>query len=306
MVVGGHAESISTNSENVRELLLSEGISLEQSDRVVPPLATVLADGMTVVVSPAPGAPDSLFRRGLDVELDGVTVYQAPTGVGVWTVEGASSGPVARIAAELAGASASADDIGTSPVVGVRAVVAGKVHDVLTNARTTGELLSAMGITPGVHDRVRPSSSTPLHVGSTVVVDRVQILTRELRRSIPYATRTLWTTELPIGQTEVVSHGMAGLGFVTERVVVVNGRVESTSVTGVRVVRPAGGPAVPLGSGQPDPAHGQGRGARRGRTGNVVRPAVVGPDRGQPVDPVRHPRDRHRRGHGTDGYRRDQ
>ena len=251
LIVGGHAESISTNSQNVRELLQSEDITLEHSDRVVPPLATVLADGMTVVVSPAPGAPDSLLVAGSTYEFDGVTVNLAPTGVGVWTVEGASSGPVARTAAELAGASASADGIGTSPVVGVRAVVAGKVHDVLTNARTTGELLSAMGITPGVHDRVRPSSSTPLHVGSTVVVDRVQILTREFRRSIPFASRTLWTTELPIGQTELVSHGMAGLAFVTERVVVVNGRVESTSVTGERVVRPAvdqlrrSGPASP-------------------------------------------------------------
>jgi len=60
LIIGGHAESISTNSQNVRELLLSEDITLEQSDRVVPPLATVLADGMTVVVSPAPGAPGSL------------------------------------------------------------------------------------------------------------------------------------------------------------------------------------------------------------------------------------------------------
>ena len=250
LIVGGHAESINTNSQNVRELLQSEDITLEHSDRVVPPLATVLADGMTVVVSPAPGA-GSLLVAGSTYELDGVTVNLAPTGVGVWTVEGASSGPVARTAAELAGASASADGIGTSPVVGVRAVVAGKVHDVLTNAHTTGELLSAMGITPGVHDRVRPSSSTPLHVGSTVVVDRVQILTREYRRSLPFATRTLWTTELPIGQSELVSHGMAGLAFVTERVVVVNGRVESTSVTGERVIRPAvdqlrrSGPASP-------------------------------------------------------------
>jgi len=251
LIVGGHAESINTNSQNVRELLQSEDITLEHSDRVVPPLATVLADGMTVVVSPALGAPGSLLVAGSTYELDGVTVNLAPTGVGVWTVEGASSGPVARTAAELAGASASADGIGTSPVVGVRAVVAGKVHDVLTNARTTGELLSAMGITPGVHDRVRPSSSTPLHVGSTVVVDRVQILTRQFRRSIPFASRTLWTTELPIGQSELVSHGMAGLAFVTERVVVVNGRVESTSVTGERVIRPAvdqlrrSGPASP-------------------------------------------------------------
>ena len=250
LIVGDHAESISTNSQNVRELLQGEGITLAWSDRVVPPLATVLADGMTVVVSPAPGAGARSGSRST-FGLEDIAVNQVPTDVGVWTVEGASSGPAARIAAELAEASASVVNIGTSPVVSVRAVVAGKVHDVLTNARTTGELLSAMGITPGVHDRVRPSSSTPLHVGSTVVFDRVQILTRELRRSIPFATRTLWTTELPIGQVDVVSTGMAGLAFVTERVVVVNGRVESTSVTGERVLRPSvdqvrrSGPASP-------------------------------------------------------------
>ncbi len=238
LVVGGRAESISTNSENVRELLQVEGITLDGSDRVVPPLATALADGMTVVVSPAPGAPDALSGSGSMFGPENIVVDQVPTGVGVWTVEGASSGPAARIAAELAEASASAVDIGTSPVVSVRAVVAGKVHEVLTNARTTGELLSAMGITPGVHDRVRPSSSTPLHVGSTVVFDRVQILTRELRRAIPFATRTVWTTAVPIGQVDVVSAGMAGLAFVTERVVVVNGHVESTTVTGERVMRP--------------------------------------------------------------------
>ena len=157
---------------------------------MVPPLATVLADGMTVVVNPV------------------------PTGVGVWVMEGASSGPDARIAAELAEASASVDSIGTSPVVSVRVVVAGKVHDVLTDARTTGELLSAMGITPDAHDRVQPSPSTPLHVGARVVFDRIRILTRDLRRSIPFATRTTWTTDLASGQVDVVSSGVAGVAMV--------------------------------------------------------------------------------------------
>ena len=247
LVVGGHAESISTNSENVRELLQVEGITLDGSDRVVPPLATALADGMTVVVSPAPWVPDTLSGSSQA----SFSVNQVPAGVGVWTVEGASSGPAARIAAELVEASASAVDIGTSRVVSVRAVVAGKVHDVLTNARTTGELLSAMGITPGVHDRVRPPSSTPLHAGSTVVFERVRILTREFRRTIPFATRTLWTTALPIGRVDVISNGMAGLAYVTQRIVMVNGRVESTSITGERVARPPvdavrrAGPASP-------------------------------------------------------------
>ena len=251
LVIGGRAESISTNSENVRELLQVEGITLDSSDRVVPPLATALADGMTVVVSPAPGAPDELSGSSSLFGLEDIAVTQVPTGVGVWTVEGASSGPAARIAAELAEASASGDGIGTSPVVSVRAVVAGKVHDVLTNASTAGELLSAMGITPDAHDRVQPSPSTPLHVGATVVFDRVEILIRSFSRSIPYGTRTTWTTALPVGATRVMAPGRAGVSFVTEQVVVVNGQVESTNVSSVRVIRPPvdelrlSGPASP-------------------------------------------------------------
>ena len=251
LIVGGHAESISTNSQNVRELLQGEGITLAGSDRVVPPLATVLADGMTVVVSPAPVAPSLISSRGSTFDLGFDAVNPVPTGVGVWVVEGASSGPAARIAAELAEASASVDNIGTAPVVSVAVVVAGKVHDVLTDARTTGELLSAMGITPDAHDRVQPPPSTPLHVGARVVFDRVRFLTRELRRSIPFATRTTWTTELESGEVHVVSPGMAGLAFVTERVVLVNGRIERSETLAERVVRPPvdavllSGPASP-------------------------------------------------------------
>ena len=251
LVVGGHAESVSTNSANVRELLLNEGITLDGSDRVVPPLATVLADGMTVVVSPALVAPNLISSRGSTFDLGFDAVNPVPAGVGVWVVEGASSGPGARIAAELAEASASVDNIGTAPVVSVAVVVAGKVHDVLTDARTTGELLSAMGITPDAHDRVQPPPSTPLHVGARVVFDRVRFLTRELRRSIPFATRTTWTTELESGEVHVVSPGMAGLAFVTERVVLVNGRIERSETLAERVVRPPvdavllSGPASP-------------------------------------------------------------
>jgi rare lipoprotein A len=139
--------------------------------------------------------------------------------------------------------------------------VAGKVHDVLTNARTTGELLSAMGITADAHDRVQPSPSTPLHVGATVVFDRVEMLTRSFSRSIPYGSRTTWTTALPVGVARLVSPGMAGLSFVTERVMVVNGRVESTKVASVLVIRPAvdelrlSGPASPTNPQQPPGGH---------------------------------------------------
>jgi resuscitation-promoting factor RpfB len=247
VVSGRPPEAISTTSQNVRELLQGEGIMLSSSVRVLPPPTTELADGMTVVVSPAPGTP----AFGAPAPIVGAAVDQGSTGVGVWVVEGTSSGPAARIAAELAEASASAVGVGTSPVVSVRAVVAGKVHDVLTNASTTGELLSAMGITPDASDRVQPPPSTPLHAGSQIRFDRVEIATRQVRRSIPVDTRTHWTTSLGIGQTRLVRYPVAGLMTATLRFVVVNGKVESREVVSSTVLRPASdglrisGPASP-------------------------------------------------------------
>ena len=240
LIVGGHVESIQTNSQDVRGLLEGQGIELSSGTRVVPPLATVLADGMTVVVSPAPEAPvaGSLTDQVAFDTRSSVT-NRAPTDVGVWVVEGTSSGPAVRIAAELGEAPASAVSVGTSPVVSARAVVAGKVYDVSSNARTAGELLSAMGITPGALDRVQPPPSTPLHAGSTVVLDRVQVLTRDAVRSIPFPVRTRWTTELAPGQVRVLSPGVAGLANVTERVVLVNGRVGSTTILAELILRPS-------------------------------------------------------------------
>jgi uncharacterized protein YabE (DUF348 family) len=233
LIVGSHVESISTSSRSVRELLEGEGIELSHDTRVVPPLATVLADGMTVVVSPSPAAPVALRDVGTG------TVFQALTGVGVWAVEGTSSGPAVRITAELVEASASASRVGPSPVVSVRAVVAGKVYDVLTNARTAGELLSAMGIAPDVDDRVLPLPSTPLHVGAIVAFDRVSELTTTHLRSTPFPVRTTWTSELAPGEVQVISRGGAGLAYVTEGEVWVNGRLESHAVVTKHVLRPA-------------------------------------------------------------------
>jgi len=240
LIVDGRVESIATSSQNVRELLESEGVELSSDTRVVPPLATTLSDGMTVVVSPAPGAAVAgRFTGSATIDVGSSVANPGPTGVGVWVVEGASSGPAAKVATELGEASASVVGAGRAPAVRVRAVVAGKVHDVYSNAATVGGLLSAMGIAPGADDRVQPSPSTPLQAGLRVVFDRVRVLTRDVVRSMPFATRTTWSDQLAPGQVRVVSSGVAGLASLTVRSVIVNGRVESRSVVARRVLRPS-------------------------------------------------------------------
>ena len=220
LVVDGRPEAIRTMSVDVRDLLEGEGIDLAVGLSVAPPPATRLADGMTVTV-------DSLHA-----------VATQTSDVGVWVMEG-TSGPWSKIAAQLVEGSPSASGAGNAPVVAARAVVMGKVHDVLTNAATSGELLSAMGITPDADDRVQPSPSTPLHGGTRIRFDRVRVFTRDVDSPIPFTTGSSYTDDLHPGQVRVVQAGADGAIRTTYRVRVVNGRVVARVVLGRHVLREA-------------------------------------------------------------------
>jgi uncharacterized protein YabE (DUF348 family) len=75
------------------------------------------------------------------------------TGKRAWRADG----PSAKLAAQSSETWFSADrSLGPSRTTAVTVVVLGKDHDVITNAATVRELLSAMGIAPGGRDRVLP------------------------------------------------------------------------------------------------------------------------------------------------------
>jgi hypothetical protein len=202
---------------------VGEGIDLAAGLSVEPPPATRLADGMTVTV-------DSLAELR--------AVAGRTSGVGVWVVEGIT-GPWSKIAGQLVEGSPSASGAGKTSVVAVRAVVMGKVHDVLTNAATAGELLSAMGITPDADDRVQPSPSTPLHEDSRIRFDQVRVFTKNVNAPIPFTTGTTTSTFLDPGEVRVVQSGVDGVLRTTYRVKVVNGRVVGRVVLDRHVMQEA-------------------------------------------------------------------
>lgn len=225
LIVDGHSRSIETTSGSVGELLDVHGLEGAPGVSVAPPPSTSLADGMTVVVSPAPG---SSIRWAPTA---------GPTGVGVWVMEGPDAAPLGRAGLPSGGASSSAPGVGPSPVVSARVVVSGKVHDVLSNAGTAGELLSAMGIQPDADDRVAPSPSAPLQPGSTVRFDRVETTTRVVRETVAFDTAVTFTSQLAPGHREVLRPGVPGIRVSAEQVVVVNGSVASREVVASWVVR---------------------------------------------------------------------
>ncbi len=212
LIVGGHSTAISTTSSSVNELLTGQGLTGAPGVSVQPPPATTLADGMTVVVSPVPGA-ELTWQPG------------GATDVGVWVMERTDARLLGKVATAFDEALVSVPGVGTSPVVSVRVVVSGKVHDVTSNAGTAGELLSAMGIRTDADDRVSPSPGTPLSLVGELRVDEVEVHARVVRKVVPHDVHTEFSSLLAPGTVRVVQRGVDGERVTTQIVTVVNGEI---------------------------------------------------------------------------------
>ena len=232
LVVDGRHQTIATTSDSVQDLLVAEGITLTSAVLVQPSPTSTLADRMTVVVDPArvSSGAEAFLAASAPTAGEGqpggaTAVFESPTDVGVWVMAGMGSASV-DTADQLVESDFSASSVGTSPIVSAQVVVLGKVRDVLTNADTTGELLSAMGIKPDADDRVRPSPETPLHAGATVRFDDVHIVTRLEAITIAFDVNTEYTARMTPGMPiKVLQRGREGRGMGTFLVTSVNGEV---------------------------------------------------------------------------------
>jgi uncharacterized protein YabE (DUF348 family) len=220
LVVNGQPQAVRTLSSNVGQLLDARGIIVDGQDYLAPPRATPLADGMTVVV-------------------DTGGLLQAASGVGVWVVDGVT-GPSAKLAIQHTENWFSAGEpVGPTRIVDARVVVKGKAHDVLTNAATVRELLSAMGIEPDGSDRVLPPPRTPLLDGGSVQFVDIDVRTRHVMESIPFHTLTAYSARLTPGAVQITQTGATGKMLVTYRIKVVDGRVVRKTVMSRRVLETA-------------------------------------------------------------------
>lgn len=217
-------EAVRTMSASVGELLDAQGILVGHDDLVTPPTQTSLADGMTVIV-----------ERGW---LDGIENV-GPHGVGVWVMEGATAPH--RMLASRSGEDwfSAGDPAGWSQVGSANVVVKGKDHDVITNAGTVRELLSAMGIAPDRDDRVLPSPRTPLHDDMLVRYDEIAFRTRDVRVPIPHTTFTRYSDALDPGEVRLEGAGVDGVLLEHTRIKYVNGMAVATVVLSRTVLQEA-------------------------------------------------------------------
>jgi uncharacterized protein YabE (DUF348 family) len=226
LVVDGQAHPVATFDSNVGELLQVRGISLQPGDQVRPSATTTLADGMVVIVD----------REELPAASPAFA--SSPTG-GVWAVGGVSGALREELLAPAETALSADAPAGPPRIVNARVVVMGKVRDVLTNATTVRELLSAMGIEPDGGDRVLPSPSTPLSQHELVRFVSVDTRTKRVTASIPYGTYTTYSDSLAPGQVDIVRHGRPGRFLRTYRVRTVDGAVMAKHRIGQQVLQEA-------------------------------------------------------------------
>jgi len=220
----GRPEAVRTMSTSVGGLLQTEGIVLGTRDLVSPPASTRLTDGMTVLVD-----------RDWFVGTKAIPAAE----VGVWVMEGATAPHLMLATRDVEDWFSADGPVGSARAVTATVVVKGKDHDVVSNAATVRELLSAMGVRFDRNDRVLPSPRSPLRLGATVTFDRVEFRTREIRLPVPHTTVTSYSERLDPGEVRVVREGIDGLMIATERLKIVNGEVVGSSVISRRVTQAA-------------------------------------------------------------------
>jgi rare lipoprotein A len=127
--------------------------------------------------------------------------------------------------------------VGRSSINPAEVIVGGKEHDVLTNAATVEELLSAMGNAPDGDARVLPPPSTPIHSGIVIHTDRLRTVQHTVVRRIPFRVDETYTTDLDPGTIEVNRPGRVGRGRYTYETEIVNGKEVSRKLVSSTIIK---------------------------------------------------------------------
>jgi rare lipoprotein A len=161
----------------------------------------------------------------------------AATDGGVWAVDAAKSlGTLSARSRKVA--VDGPEGLGLGPVEAVTVVDQGKAHDVVTDASTVGELLSAMRIEPDGTDRIDPPPSTPLSRADRITFSTARTETRARIESSPVRPAVTVSDRLPAGASQVLTPGRAAQILRIYRIRFVNGRQMGQTVVFSRVIRP--------------------------------------------------------------------
>ncbi len=228
--VDGQSSSASVLGSTVSDLLEKHGITLGEHDVVVPSASAPLSDGDHVAVR---------YGRKLSVTVDGKTVEY-------WTTATTLDAALADIGLRTDGAVLSASRSQALGREGLNLTVTHpkaititadkKTRKVSSTALTVAAALADASVTVGRLDRVTPAPTTTLAAGMKIVVKRVTEKTVTRTVAVPYPTTKRQDATMYVGQSRTITPGKAGSKKVVEKQVIVDGKVESTTVLSTTVL----------------------------------------------------------------------
>jgi len=230
--IDGKESKVRTFSDNVGEVLASQGIEPSSHDSIVPGVDTPVNDGSRIAVR---------LGRPLALSIDG----EERT---FWTTATKVSTALDQLGVRFGNAalsvsrSASIDRSGLTVEVTTPKLVSLKVADAKARkydvpAATVGELLEKTSAGVDRNDIVRPSRSAELTDGTRVVVTKVGVRTKHVPREvIPAPVQEQKDDSIMQGETETVREGSNGVRDVTYKVQFRNGEVVKRTVLKQRVL----------------------------------------------------------------------
>ena len=215
---------------NVADVLANQDITVGPHDVIAPDLSTPISDGQKVVVR---------YGRLLTVTVDGQTKKY-------WTTSTTVAGALVDlgIRADSAKLSVSrSQPLGRAGLTmsvttpkDVTVAVDGRTLTARTTSATVAELLAELKVTLGAKDRVTPALTTMITDSAfKVAVARVTQKSITATETVDFATQRKSDATMYTGDTKTLTAGQPGAKIVTYLATLVNGKVESRTVTSSRV-----------------------------------------------------------------------
>jgi resuscitation-promoting factor RpfB len=228
--VDGKTTAVRLFGSTVGDVLASQDIKLGAHDVVAPSVSTVIEENQKIVVR---------YGRLLAVTVDGKTQE-------FWTTSTTVSGALSElgIRADSAKLSVSrSQPLGrtglamavTTPKT-VTVAVDGKTRTARTTGATVADLLTELRVTVGAKDRIVPALKTPLSKsGLKVAIARVTQKSVSTSRLVGFGTQRRNDSSVYAGTTKTVAAGRQGKTSVTRFQTWVDGKLESSKITGSHV-----------------------------------------------------------------------
>ena len=233
LTLDGKSREVSARGATVADVLRDQHVRIGDHDQVRPGLDEKIEDGSRISVK---------FGRPLTVDVDGTeqtywvfsnAVAPALTEIGRSFTKAALS--VSRSA--TIGRDGLALEVTTPKTLTLALAGHAPVRRTVV-ARTVGEALQQLGVTPDADDRVRPAADTLLTDGTKVTWTRMRTATKHVdAESIPFDTVEKPDASALEGTRDVTRAGAEGLRDVTYRLVFRNGELVERTVVSSTVTR---------------------------------------------------------------------